>query len=61
VTPPRQHKHRYCGLLAPNARVRNAVTASTGAAGATLQLLEQARLNMACCRNLCRPTFRRAF
>ncbi|MEZ4386189.1 MAG: transposase [Candidatus Krumholzibacteriia bacterium] len=22
VTPPRVHKHRYCGVLAPNAKLR---------------------------------------
>jgi len=26
VTPPRIHKHRYCGVLAPNAKLRRAVT-----------------------------------
>lgn len=46
VTPPRLHKHRYCGLLAPNAALRAAVTASAGPAGATLQLLQQARSSM---------------
>jgi hypothetical protein len=46
VTPPRIHKHRYCGVLAPNARLRRAVTASAGPAGATLQLLQQARAEM---------------
>ena len=46
VTPPRLHKHRYCGVLAPNAALREAVTASAGPAGATLQLLEQARVSM---------------
>ena len=30
VTPPRIHKHRYCGVLAPNAALRAAVTASAG-------------------------------
>jgi len=30
VTPPRIHKHRYCGLLAPNAKLRRAVTESAG-------------------------------
>ncbi len=24
ITPPRIHKHRYCGVLAPNARLRQA-------------------------------------
>ncbi len=46
VTPPRLHKHRYCGVLAPNARLRRAVTGSAGPAGATLQLLEEARDRM---------------
>jgi hypothetical protein len=46
VTPPRIHKHRYCGVLAPNAKLRRAVTASAGAAGATLQVIEQARRKM---------------
>ncbi len=36
VTPPRLHKHRYCGVLAPNAALREAVTVSAGPAGATL-------------------------
>jgi hypothetical protein len=40
VTPPRLHKHRTCGVLAPNARLRRAVTASAGPAGATLQLMQ---------------------
>jgi hypothetical protein len=26
VTPPHIHKHRYCGVLAPNAGLRQAVT-----------------------------------
>ena len=42
VTPPRLHKHRYCGVLAPHAKLRRAVIASAGPAAATLQLLEQA-------------------
>ena len=46
VTPPRIHKHRYCGVLAPNAKLRKAVIESAGPAGATLQLLEQAREKM---------------
>jgi len=46
VTSPRLHKHRYCGVLAPNAALRAAVTASAGPAGATLQLLDQARARM---------------
>ena len=39
VTPPRVHKHRYCGVLAPNAKLRRAVIESAGPASATLQLL----------------------
>ncbi len=27
ITPPRIHKHRYCGVLAPNAKLRQAVIA----------------------------------
>jgi len=46
VTPPRIHKHRYCGVLALNARLRRAVTASAGPAGATVQLLQEARRKM---------------
>ncbi len=46
VTPPRLHKHRFCGVLAPNAALRAAVTSSAGPAGARLQLLEQARQGM---------------
>ena len=46
VTPPRIHKHRYCGVLAPNAKLRRAVIESAGPAGATLQLLEDAREQM---------------
>jgi len=46
VTPPRVHKHRYCGVLAPNARLRRAVTESAGPAGATLQLLQEAQRKM---------------
>ena len=46
ITPPRIHKHRYCGVLAPNARLRQAVVESAGPAGATLQVLQQARQKM---------------
>ncbi len=46
LTPPRIHKHRYCGVLAPNARLRQAVIESAGPAGATLQVLQQAREKM---------------
>ena len=46
VPPPRLHKHRYCGVLAPNAGLRKAVTASAGPAGATLQVLQDARQEM---------------
>lgn len=30
VPPPRSHRHRYCGVLAPNARLRPLVTARAG-------------------------------
>ena len=46
ITPPRIHKHRYCGVLAPNAKLRRAVIESAGPAGATLQLLQHAREKM---------------
>ena len=46
VTPPRLHKHRYCGVLAPNAKLRQAVIQSAGPAGATMQLLQEARQRM---------------
>ena len=32
VTPPRIHKHRCLGVLAPNAKLRQAVTESAGPA-----------------------------
>jgi hypothetical protein len=43
VTPPRLHKHRYCGVLAPNAKLRKKVIESAGPGGATLQLLQEAQ------------------
>jgi hypothetical protein len=46
ITPPRLHKHRYCGVLAPNAKLRRSVIESAGPAGATLQLLQGAREKM---------------
>ncbi len=46
MTPPRLHKHRFCGVLAPNAALLAAVTSSAGPAGATLQALEKAREQM---------------
>ncbi|MCU0735765.1 MAG: transposase [Methylotetracoccus sp.] len=30
IPPPRKHRHRYHGVLAPNAPLRNAVTAQAG-------------------------------
>jgi hypothetical protein len=36
VTPPRLHKHWYCGLLVPNAKLRRAVTATAGPAVAMI-------------------------
>ncbi|MBE0567607.1 MAG: hypothetical protein IH621_16750 [Krumholzibacteria bacterium] len=47
MTPPRRHKHRYCGVLAPIANLRQAATASAGSAGSMLQVLEGARRRMA--------------
>jgi hypothetical protein len=46
ISPPRLHKHRYCGVLAPRAKLRRAVVASAGPAGATLQWLEEAASKM---------------
>ena len=46
VTPLRIHKYRCCGALAPNARLRRAVTESAGPAGAMLPLLHDAREKM---------------
>jgi len=46
ITPPRIHKHRYCGVLAPNAKLRQAVIASAGPSGATLQVLQEAEQKM---------------
>ena len=46
ITPPRIHKHRDCGVLAPNARLRLAVIQTAGPAGATLQLLKEASCQM---------------
>jgi hypothetical protein len=46
VTPPRVHKHRYCGVLAPNANLRQAVIESAGPSGATLKILQEARRQM---------------
>jgi len=37
LTPPRIHKHRYCGVLAPNAKLRKAVIETAGPLGATMQ------------------------
>jgi hypothetical protein len=46
ITPPRVHKHRYCGVLAPNAKLRKAVIETAGPSGATLQLLIEVREKM---------------
>ncbi len=46
ITPPRIHKHRYCGVFAPNAKLRKAVIASAGPAAATVQLLQEAQAKM---------------
>jgi hypothetical protein len=47
ITPSRIHKHRYCGVLAPNAKLRKAVIESAGPAGSTQLLLDKAREKMA--------------
>lgn len=44
--PPRLHKHRYYGVLAPRANLRRAVVQTAGPAGATLQLLREAEQKM---------------
>ena len=46
IIPPRIHKHRYCGVFAPNACLRRAVIESAGPAGATLHILQEARQKM---------------
>ncbi len=46
ITPPRIHKHRYCGVLAPIATLRQAVIESAGPAGTTLQVLQEAQRQM---------------
>jgi len=46
VTPPRLHKHRYCGVLAPHAKLRHQVIESAGPAGATGQVLQEAKEKM---------------
>jgi len=46
VTPPRLHKHRFCGVLAPNAALRAAVTSSAGLAGTLLGAASGAHLRM---------------
>ncbi len=33
LAPSRKHRHRYCGVLAPGAKLRRAVTATAGPAG----------------------------
>jgi hypothetical protein len=39
VTPPRIHKHRYRGVLAPNAKPRKVVIESAGPTGATMRII----------------------
>ena len=55
VTPPRVHKHRYCGVLAPNAKLRRAVIETAGPAGATLQVLQDAQQKMGLEEGLTEP------
>ncbi len=45
--PPRKHRHRYAGVLAPNSRLRSLVVSSAGPAGATEAVLDNAALKMA--------------
>jgi len=46
LAPPRKHRHRYCGVFAPGAKLRQAVTRTAGPAGTVLQALERARAAM---------------
>ncbi len=46
LAPPRKHRHRYCGVLAPGAKLHRAVTATAGPAGTVLQALDRARAAM---------------
>jgi len=46
LAPPRKHRHRYCGVLAPHARLRRAVTKTAGPAGTVYQEMEAARQAM---------------
>ncbi len=54
LTPPRKHRHRYCGVLAPAARLRPAVIATAGPAGTVLQEIEAAREAMGLCSEAAR-------
>jgi hypothetical protein len=42
LAPPRKHRHRYYGVLAPRARLRPVVTATAGPAGTVQQELAAA-------------------
>ncbi len=55
ITPPRVHKHRYCGVLAPNAKLRRAVIETAGPSGATLQVLQEAQQAMGLEEELSEP------
>lgn len=46
ITPPRVHKHRYYGVLSPNAKLRRAVIETAGPSGVTLQVLQEAQQAM---------------
>ncbi len=46
LAPPRKHRHRYCGVFAPGAKLRRAVTQTAGPAGTVLLALERARAAM---------------
>ena len=43
IPPPRQHRHRYFGVLAPNSPLRQAVTAQAGTAVAATTTKESAK------------------
>jgi hypothetical protein len=45
--PPRKHRHRYAGALAPNSRLRSLVVSSAGPAGALAGDLDEAARKMA--------------
>ncbi len=46
IPPPRQHRVRYCGVLAPHAKLRQAVIATAGPGEALAMQLRQAAARM---------------